>query len=196
MFSGFHRTFADKKIYLNSIFNYNIINDIIEEKKHNIELNDFGKDLLDDDFGFNEYFDIKDIDQLNGYDFEAFLSVLFKKMGFNVLKTSLSSDQGADLIINKFVKKSVVQAKRYKNKVGNKAIQEIAAAVPQYDANQGIVVTNSEFTKAAKQLAKSNNIILVNRDKLNALINRYTIKKNEIIFENRNKFKNIIIQTY
>lgn len=182
MFSGFYKTFADKKVYLNSIFNYNIINDIIQEKKHNIELNDFGKDLLEDDFGFNEYYDINDIDQLNGYDFEAFLSVLFKKMGFNVLKTSASSDQGADLIINKFGKKSVVQAKRYKNKVGNKAIQEITAAVPQYDANQGIVVTNSEFTKPAKELAKSNNIVLVNRDKLNALMNRHSIKKNEINF--------------
>ena len=60
----------------------------------------------------------------------------------------------------------VAQAKFYMGKVGNGAIQEVNAAVKYYSADRGMVVTNSTFTKAAIDLADSNNIELVDFSKL------------------------------
>ena len=63
-----------------------------------------------------------------------------------------------------------VQCKLYKNKVDNKAVQEIVAALPLYGADFGVVVTNNYFTAPARELARANGIELVNRDKLQELL--------------------------
>lgn len=62
--------------------------------------------------------------------------------------------------------KIAVQAKQYKSNVGIKAVQEISAAKLHYVADEAWVVTNSFFTKAAGELARSNKVKLVNRDEL------------------------------
>lgn len=106
----------------------------------------------------NQTYSYNKIDSLNGFEFENFLSQLFKQMGYQVKSTKLSGDQGADLIISKYNEKIAVQAKRYNNKVSNRAVQEVVASIPHYGANKGMVVTNSYFTKSAIELAKSNQI--------------------------------------
>ena len=63
-----------------------------------------------------------------------------------------------------------VQCKLYKNKVDNKAVQEIVAALPLYGADFGIVVTNNFFTQPARELAKANDVKLVNRKGLQDLL--------------------------
>jgi HJR/Mrr/RecB family endonuclease len=94
-------------------------------------------------------------------------------MGYIVELTKSSNDQGADLIISKLGEKYVVQAKRYSNKVNNKAIQEVVAAIKHYDADRGMVITSNEFTSSAIKLASSNNIDLIDRNKLEKLIKKY-----------------------
>ena len=94
-------------------------------------------------------------------------------MGFTAEATKLSGDQGADLIIEKFGKKIAVQAKRYNGKVSNTAIQEVTASIAYYGANSGMVVTTGEFTVSAIELAMSNNIKLIGRQKLEELIQKY-----------------------
>lgn len=111
-----------------------------------------------------------ELNSMNGYEFEEFLKQLFKNMGYSVKSTKKSGDQGADLILKRNGKKIVVQAKRYNVSVGNRAVQEVAGAIPHYGAHKGIVVTNSKFTKSAVELAKSNNIKLVDGKKLDRLI--------------------------
>ena len=120
-----------------------------------------------------DLFTIKDIDLMSGYEFEYFLKKLFNKMGYNVENTKLSGDQGADLVVKKFSEKIVIQAKRFNDKVSNKAIQEVVASIRHYRADRGMVVTNSEFTASAIQLAKSNRIELIDRDKLQNFIEKY-----------------------
>ena len=115
----------------------------------------------------------EDIDRLNGYEFEQFLKELFTKMGYQVEQTKLSGDQGADLVVVKFGEKAVIQAKRFGGKVGNKAVQEIMAAISLYKARKGIVVTNNYFTFAAVELANANNVQLIDRDALEELINKH-----------------------
>ena len=84
-----------------------------------------------------------------------------------------SNDYGADLVMKKHGKVTVVQAKRYKNTVGNSAVQEIVAAKAYYKADKCMVVTNSYFSKNAKNLAKSNHVELWDRDSLK---NKFNIK--------------------
>lgn len=85
----------------------------------------------------------------------------------------MSGDQGADLIISKLGEKVILQAKRHKAKIGNKAVQEVVASIKHYNADKGMVVTNNYFTNSAFELAKSNNIELIDRDKLEKLIVKY-----------------------
>ncbi|MEI2406215.1 restriction endonuclease [Niallia taxi] len=109
---------------------------------------------------------ILDVDKMKGSVFEDYLYTLLKSKGYSVQKTPVTGDYGADLVLHGNNKKIIVQAKRYKNKVGIKAVQEIAAAKSHYKADECWVITNNYYTKPAIGLAKSNNVDLVDRDKL------------------------------
>jgi hypothetical protein len=60
----------------------------------------------------------------------------------------------------------VVQAKRWSQSVGPRAVQEVVASQAQYGTHNAIVITNSNFTKAALELALSNNVEMWDRSKL------------------------------
>lgn len=109
---------------------------------------------------------IDQIDQMDGKNFEKYLEVLFVKLGYKVERTQYIGDYGADLITQKNGIKTVIQAKRYKKKVGIKAVQEAVAAKGKYACSKAMVVTNSFYTKQAVELAKANQVELWNRDDL------------------------------
>ncbi len=109
---------------------------------------------------------IAKIDEMNGKDFEKYLAILFKKLGYKVKRTPYQGDYGADLVIQKDGKQIVVQAKRYKRNVGLKAVQEAAAAKDYYKCDRAMVVTNSGYSKQAKKLAAANKVELWGRKKL------------------------------
>ena len=153
------------------VFNENNLNTLIQSTIEQKELELLENELLDFDSYNTEI--INSLDSLTGYEFEDFLKGLFNKMGFTAETTKLSGDQGADLIIEKFGKKIAVQAKRYNGKVGNTAIQEVTASIAYYGANRGMVVTTGEFTVSAIELARSNRINLIGRQKLEELIQKY-----------------------
>jgi len=144
-----------------------IINDVLEE----LEI-----DAFEHDFGSVEV-EISDFEGLTGYEFESYLENIFTLLGYTVIQTSLSGDQGADLIISKDGEKSVVQAKKYTGKVSNGAIQEIVAAKNHYNAQNAIVVTNSFFTKSAIDLALSNDVELWDGLKLENIVQDLNSKK-------------------
>ncbi|WP_454871025.1 restriction endonuclease [Priestia megaterium] len=109
---------------------------------------------------------IKEIDVMNGIQFENYLGVLFKSLGYKAQVTRTSYDYGADLIIVKDNKKIVVQAKRYSKKVGISSVQQIVGAKNYYKADEVWVITNNYFTQPAINLAYANNVILIDRDSL------------------------------
>ena len=118
---------------------------------------------------------ISDLDVLGGIEFEHFLVEVFEKMGYQCEVTKASGDFGADLLISKVGVRTVVQAKRYNDKVSPKAVQEAVAAIRQYDANDAMVVTTNYFTKGANELADNNNVELVDRDKIEEWLKQYQI---------------------
>lgn len=111
---------------------------------------------------------IKDIDKMSGLDFELYLKVLFKELGYKAITTNSSHDYGADLILKKDHHKIVVQAKRYgyKKNVSISAIQEVYASQRYHNADECWVITNSFFTKSAIKLAKPCNVHLKDRYQL------------------------------
>ena len=109
---------------------------------------------------------ILEVDEMTGKEFENFLYVHFINFGYSVNLTQDSQDYGADLILYKDGSKTVVQAKRSKNPVGIKAVQEVAGAVRHYKGNKGIVITNNRFTENAYNLVESNDIELWDRKRL------------------------------
>ena len=71
--------------------------------------------------------------------------------------------------------KAVVQAKIQQGSVGIKAVQEVTGAIGYYQANLGLVITNSKFTEPAKNLAASNKIELWDRDNFKKIIKKIYI---------------------
>ncbi len=107
---------------------------------------------------------IHDIDNMDGFQFEHYLVELFKSLNYTVKRTPDTGDFGADLILHKEGKRIVVQAKRYKGKVGVKAIQEIIGAKSYYKAHSAWVITNSSYTNSALTFANKTNVRLIDRD--------------------------------
>jgi HJR/Mrr/RecB family endonuclease/uncharacterized protein (DUF697 family) len=112
------------------------------------------------------------VDLMTGEEFEEFLACCFRNLGYAVEMTPKTGDFGADLILAKGGKKTVVQAKRYQGKVGNSAVQEVVGAVKYYGARDAIVITNSNFTSNACKLARSNGVQLWGREELIDLVIR------------------------
>lgn len=106
------------------------------------------------------------IDKMDGVQFEQYLGHLFRSHGYKAEVTQAAGDFGADLVLSKDGRRIVVQAKRYSKNVGLKAVQEVQGARAHYKASEAWVVTNSNFTQQAFQLAKSNGVRLIGRDEL------------------------------
>lgn len=124
---------------------------------------------------------INEIDHMDGLTFEKYLEVLFEKLSYRVERTQYLGDYGADLVTSKDGIKTVIQAKRYKKKVGIKVVQETVAAKGKYGCSEAMVITNSFYSNAAIELAKANRVEFWNRNHLvKALL---SIKKDSPITE-------------
>ncbi|MFJ7933243.1 restriction endonuclease [Sporosarcina sp. NPDC096371] len=109
---------------------------------------------------------IYDIDKMTGRQFEEYVGTLFVSRGYKVIYTPTTGDYGADLILKKEKDVIVVQAKRYKQTVGVKAVQEVIPSMRMYDATAAWVITNSTYTKQAQTLAKRNHVRMIDREEL------------------------------
>jgi HJR/Mrr/RecB family endonuclease len=110
---------------------------------------------------------------MQGGQFEKFICQLMIRMGYSAEVTKASGDQGIDVLAQKNGEKYGVQAKRYTSSVGNAAVQEVIAGMTFYNCEHGIVITNSNFTKSAFNLANKADIKLIDREELTELIARY-----------------------
>lgn len=109
---------------------------------------------------------IEKIDCMSGKEFESFIATLFQKKGFKVLQTPISGDFGIDVIIENSFIKIGIQTKCYNDKVSNSAVQEAVTGIKHYNLDKAMVITNNYFQPSAIALAKDNNVILWDRDKL------------------------------
>lgn len=117
-----------------------------------------------------EFIDINSLS--NGYAFEQYIADLLERLEYENIKTTQpSNDYGVDILAEKNGIIYAIQCKMYSYPVGNKAIQEVVSGKNFYDAHVAVVATNSVFTKNAKDLARSNNVLLWDKHVLEKMIN-------------------------
>ena len=105
---------------------------------------------------------------LTPFEFEEFVSQMFKDAGYKATLTPKSGDFGADILLQKGDEKVVVQVKKYRpnHKVGVKEVAETIAAREYYQCQKAVVVTTSTFTSQAIQLAQRTGTELWDFEKL------------------------------
>lgn len=67
------------------------------------------------------------LEEMDGVEFEKFVSEVMRRNGYTVTLTKTSSDFGVDIVATLAGKKYVVQCKHYAKNVGIKSVQEVYA---------------------------------------------------------------------
>jgi hypothetical protein len=112
---------------------------------------------------------------MSGTEFEDYVARIARSCGVPVIMTALTGDWGVDLIIGHRPHRLAVQCKRLSRPVGAGAVQEVVAGAPMQDCTRTMVVTNHEFTPAARKLAERHGCELVGGAELPRL--RSTIRR-------------------
>jgi restriction system protein len=110
------------------------------------------------------------IDAMTGTQFEDYVAARLRRAGWRVTFTSVSGDYGVDLIAEKDGKSVAIQCKRHSNSVGVAAVQQVVSGARHHGCTKSIVVSNQEFTQAAKQLAYTHGCQLIGRRALQAWV--------------------------
>jgi restriction system protein len=99
--------------------------------------------------------------RMSPYEYERYCAAQLEKRRWRTIVTKAAHDQGVDIIATKAGRRIVLQCKKYAKPVGNQAVQQIVAAIAHESAERGVVVATSDFTRAARKLAASNNVLLL-----------------------------------
>lgn len=99
--------------------------------------------------------------EMTGLEFEDHVAQVARSCGLPVIMTPLTGDWGVDLIVGHRPNRIAVQCKRLSRPVGASAVQEVVAGAPMQDCARTMVVTNNEFTPAARKLAELHGCELV-----------------------------------
>lgn len=105
------------------------------------------------------------VSTMDGTVFEQYVGHRLLEAGYrNIQFTVASGDFGADIIaFDNEGRKVCFQCKRYSEPVGVAAVQQITSARIYYESARAVVVTNSTFTPAAKELAAKTGVELMER---------------------------------
>jgi restriction system protein len=113
--------------------------------------------------------------EMSGTEFEDYVARVVRSCGVPVIMTSVTGDWGVDIIAGRRPNRLAIQCKRQARPVGTSAIQEVVAGAPMQGCVKTMVVTNHEFTPAARRLAELHGCELVGRTELTRL--RSTIRR-------------------
>jgi restriction system protein len=100
-------------------------------------------------------------ERMSGTEFEDHVARIARRAGVPVIMTPLTGDWGVDLIVGRRPHRLAIQCKRQSRPVGAGAVQEVVAGAPMQDCTQTMVVTNHDFTPAARKLAELHGCVLV-----------------------------------
>jgi restriction system protein len=106
---------------------------------------------------------------MSGTEFEDHVARIARSSGLPVIMTSVTGDWGVDIIVGNRPNRLAIQCKRQSRPVGASAIQEVVAGAPMQDCARTMVVTNHEFTPAARKLAELHGCELVTGSDLTRL---------------------------
>ena len=123
---------------------------------------------------------LSELNKLTPRLFEAFVAAIYAKQGYKVYLTPLSSDRGVDVVAINSNESLLIQAKQSNSKLGNGAVQEVTGAKRFYDQyfNESFekeVFTNNYLGDGAEILAASNNIRVIDLNRLTDLVNKFPV---------------------
>ena len=104
--------------------------------------------------------------ELDPIEFEMFVANILSGFGWDTNTTRASGDQGVDVLASSSGLTVAIQCKRYTGQVGNEAVQQVFAGKAHYLATHAAVVTTTNFTPAARQLAQSTGVLLLHHSDL------------------------------
>ena len=108
-----------------------------------------------------------------GIAFEEHCKCLLQSLGFTHLElTRQGGDQGADILGTYENTRYVFQCKDHKRKQGNWSVQEVIGSKNIYKASRAGVISRTDFTKKAYDLARANYCLVIKSSELEAAIER------------------------
>lgn len=119
-----------------------------------------------------------ELDLMDEEVFERYLAMLFTRMGFQVRRINYA-DNVSTLVATGHGVSYVIQARRNRRKVGIRAIEDAIATRKHLKCERAIVVTNHFFSSQARQMAKANQVITMDRHDLIKELTR--IKSSSIV---------------
>jgi restriction system protein len=129
-----------------------------------------------------ERWSLGQLQEIEPYNFEKLLAQLFRKMGYTVEETQYSHDRGIDLIIRVvhfgLSHSWIVQAKRYTEPVGVKAVREYSSLRYRDRVDGVIIVATSSFTREGQDEAAEHNVKLIDGNLLVEILNHYLPEEN------------------
>jgi restriction system protein len=108
------------------------------------------------------------IDGMSGVEFEGYVAARLRRAGWQVRFTPAVGDYGVDLIAEKDGQSVAIQCKRHGKSVGVAAVQQVVSGALHHGCTRSLVVSNQEFTTAARQLAYTHRCQLIGRRALQA----------------------------
>lgn len=100
--------------------------------------------------------------QWDGAAYEEYVARYLTKEGYRkVTQTGRSGDMGVDIVAKKHGISYAVQCKYYSRPVSGAAVQEAVAGMAMYHCQRAMVITNSTLTKAARELAEGNDVVVL-----------------------------------
>ena len=103
------------------------------------------------------------IDKMTGLEFEKYVARMLVNQGYRHVRLTEQYDMGIDIIAEKDGLRYGIQVKRYSGLVKASAVRQVITALKYYQCDKAIVITNSTYSRVAKQLADSNNCVLIDR---------------------------------
>jgi restriction system protein len=103
---------------------------------------------------------------MTGLEFEKYVAKLLKSQGYKHVRLTEKYDLGVDIIAEKEGMRWGIQVKRYSGLVKADAVRQAVTALKLYNCDRAMVVTNSHFSHTAKELASSNDCVLIDKNRL------------------------------
>jgi HJR/Mrr/RecB family endonuclease len=106
------------------------------------------------------------IDSMSGTEFELYVAQLLPSQGYKHIELTEHYDFGFDILAEKEGVTWGIQVKRHSSPVKIEAVRQAVAALKHYDCDKAMVITNNSFSGPARELAVSNNCVLIDRQQL------------------------------
>lgn len=113
---------------------------------------------------------LRDIDAMNGIDFEYYIAQLLAERGYDNVSLTEKYDYGVDIVAEKDGIRWGIQVKRHSGLVKAAAVRQVVTGLRLYGCDRAMVITNSTFSNVAQRLAASNDCVLIDRAKLDTLV--------------------------